>query len=104
MKIINSFVFVLLFILNGNSKENTYTGSTPANPSIRLFLGIALRDSIDFIRWQLILDDKHYTLNCNYGIGKPNTNGFINGGKKVTLSGAVSKKKIITVCKIKTEV
>jgi len=93
MKIINSLLFVLLSILNGNAKENTYTGSTPAGFSVRLFLGIPLKDSIDFIRWQLILDDKHYTLNCNYGISKSNTNGFINGGKKIMLSGAVSKEE-----------
>jgi hypothetical protein len=41
----------------------------------------------------------HYTLNCNYGIGKPNTNGFINGGKKIELTAFAAKKKIITNCK-----
>jgi len=93
MKIINSLLLLLLLTLNGKAKENTYTGSTPADRVIRLFLDIPLTDSIDFIRWQLILDDKHYTLNCNYGISKPNTNGFINGGKKIILSGAVSKEE-----------
>ena len=93
MKIVNSFVFILFFVSGASGKENIYTGSTPADPVIRLFLGIPLEDSIDFIRWQLILDDKHYTLNCNYGIGKPNTNGFINGGKKIELTGTLSKEK-----------
>lgn len=93
MKIINSFLLLLFFALNVKAEENTYTGSTPADSVIRLFLRIPLKDSIDFIRWQLILDDKHYTLNCNYGISKPNTNGFINGGKKIMLAGAVSKEK-----------
>src|SRR2546423_2960593 len=93
MKIVNSFLFLLLFVSCASGKENIYTGSTPADPVIRLFLGIPLEDSIDFIRWHLILDDKHYILNCNYGISKPNTNGFINGGKKISLNGTLSKQK-----------
>lgn len=51
-----------------------------------------MADSIDFIRWQLQIDDDHYILHCNYGIGKPNTDGFINGGKHVNLEGNVSKQ------------
>jgi hypothetical protein len=93
MKMVNTLLFILLFVSWASGKENIYTGSTPADPVIRLFLGIPLKDSIDFIRWQLILDDKHYTLNCNYGISKPNTNGFINGGKKIELNGTLSKEK-----------
>jgi hypothetical protein len=85
-----SFVFL---ISCANGKEKTYTGSTPAAPVIRSFLGIPLSDSIDFIRWKLILGDNKYQLQCNYGIGKPNTNGFINGGKKIELSGELRKEK-----------
>ncbi len=93
MKIADSFLFILLFVFCARGKENIYTGSTPADPVVRSFLGIPLADSIDFIRWKLILDDKHYTLNCNYGISKPNTNGFVNGGKKTELTGILSKGK-----------
>ncbi|MEI9810097.1 MAG: hypothetical protein WDO16_20745 [Bacteroidota bacterium] len=39
----------------------------------------------------MIRDDR-YHLHCNYGIGKPNTNGFINNGLKIELSGEVKKE------------
>lgn len=60
--------------------EIDFTASTPANNTVREFLGISQNDSIDFIRWQLtITDRKQFDVVCTYGIGKPNTNGFING-------------------------
>ena len=85
---------LLLFTLLGscaNSKETNYTASTPASSSVRTFLGISLTDSIDFIRWKLSLTDIKYSLECNYGIGKPNTNGFYDGGKKIVLSGITKR-------------
>ncbi len=95
MKFIHIF-FPALFIVSGVSgKENVYTGSTPAAPVIRSFLGIPLTDSIDFIRWKLVFTDKDYHLQCNYGIGKPNTNGFYNGGKKIEFTGLLKKEKNI---------
>jgi hypothetical protein len=95
MKIIIIVFSMLLFISCANSKETNFTASTPAATVIRYFLGIPLEDSIDFIRWKLTLDDDQYKLQCNYGIGKPNTNGFINGGKKISLSGIFKKEKNI---------
>jgi hypothetical protein len=95
VKIIIALLSLLATASCANGKEIIYTGSTPAASLIRSFLGISMNDSIDFIRWQLVLDGETYTLNCNYGIGKPNTNGFIDGGKKVTLKGALKKEKII---------
>jgi hypothetical protein len=92
MKMFSPFLYILLVIscANGNEKnvnEKIYIGSTPADPVIKSFLGIPLSDSIDFIRWKIILRDKRYQLQCNYGIGKANTNGFINGGLKIESSG-----------------
>ena len=89
MKITATVLSLVLFISCANSKETNYTASTPAAPIVRTFLGISLSDSIDFIRWKLSLTDLRYTLECNYGIGKPNTNGFYDGGKKVSFSGSV---------------
>ena len=93
MKRVSSFLFLLFIVSCGSGKENSYTGSTPAANIIRSFLEIPLSDSIDFIRWKLILRDNGYQLQCNYGIGKPNTNGFINGGKKIELNGVLKKEK-----------
>jgi hypothetical protein len=75
--------------------EKNYTASTPANAVVKTFLGIPLSDSVDFIRWKLKLSDNRFTLWCNYGIGKPNTNGFYNGGKTVELAGGLTKQKNI---------
>lgn len=84
-------VIISLFLLfdRGTGNGKMYTASTPADPVVRAFLGIPATDSIDFIRWKLELHDDHYQLQCNYGIGKPNTNGFINGGTNITIKGSI---------------
>jgi hypothetical protein len=80
---------ILCLLINGPGKDMSYTASTPAGKTVRIFLGISQTDSIDFIRWQLkIQNEKEFILLCSYGIGKPNTNGFINE-KKAELKGAV---------------
>ena len=91
MKIIPSLLLIILLASCANGKEITYIGSTPAHPVVRSFLGIPSRDSIDFIRWKLVFGKDHYHLKCQYGIGKPNTNGFIDGGKWIELSGILKK-------------
>jgi hypothetical protein len=93
MKIIFSFLSIILIVSCAHAKEHTFIGSTPAGPVIKSFLGISLTDSVDFIRWKLTLHDTRYQLECNYGIGKANTNGFINGGTKIELSGDCRKEK-----------
>lgn len=91
MKIITTLLSIILLVSCASSKETNYTASTPADPLVRTFLGISLTDSIDFIRWKLSLADKKYSLECSYGIGKPNTNGFYDE-KKVVLSGIVKRE------------
>ena len=95
MKCILSFFIFLPLIFPGSEKEKIFIGSTPANSVVRTFLGISLTDSIDFIRWKLVLQDGQYQLQCNYGIGKPNTNGFMDGGKRVEWKGSFSKQENI---------
>jgi len=74
-----------------NGKEITYRGSTPANAiDVRQFLGMPLADSIDFIRWKIAIHPDRYELSCQYGIGKPNTNGFWDE-KRVAFSGKYTK-------------
>jgi hypothetical protein len=85
---------MLVFFSCANAKDPTYIGSTPANNSlVRSFLQIPLADSVDFIRWKLSVGNDEFVLNCNYGIGKPNTNGFMQGGKCVELTGSFKKEK-----------
>jgi hypothetical protein len=95
MHLLFSLLASILLFFCTSEKEKNYTGSTPAAPEIRTFLGISLTDSIDFIRWKVSLQNDHYSLHCHYGIGKPNTNGFINGGKQVRLQGRLNKKENI---------
>ena len=93
MKIVHVIFCLFLFISCASSKEISFTASTPAGTLARSFLGIPLEDSVDFIRWKLILDDDKYNLQCNYGIGKPNSNGFINNGKSIAMNGTFKKEQ-----------
>ncbi len=93
MKIISFFLLIFFIASCAAGKERTYIGSTPANHFLRSFLGISFSDSVDFIRWKITMHDDKYILKCNYGIGKPNTNGFMNGGKWIELNGGLKKKK-----------
>ena len=89
MKTITALLCILL-ISFGYGKV-VYTGSTPANNSVKNFLGIPLSDSVDFIRWKLVTEGTQYSLHCDYGIGKPNTNGFIHT-KTIDIKGNLTKE------------
>jgi hypothetical protein len=75
------------------ARSQNFIGSTPANAAVKSFLGIPLSDSVDFIRWKLNINAEKFDLSCNYGIGKPGTNGFIDGGKHVGFSGLTRMEK-----------
>ena len=92
MKTFSTLLSLFIFISCASSKDKAYTASTPAAPVVRSFLGIPLTDSIDFIRWKLTFTDHTYSVECNYGIGKPNTNGFYDNGKKVAFTGNLKKE------------
>lgn len=89
---------LILFILAGchsSGKELYYTASTPAGAEVRNFLGIPAEDSVDFIRWKLkIINLETFTLSCSYGIGRPNTNGFMHE-KRVELKGNLGRQDVI---------
>lgn len=103
MKVIANVLCLCLLISCAHSTEIKYTASTPAAPLVRNFLGISLTDSIDFIRWNLSLEGNQYSLKCNYGIGKPNTNGFINGGKKIEFNGEYREEKNVYLLQNKNQ-
>jgi hypothetical protein len=91
MKIILALLVVSLACFSENSKQPGYHGSTTPNPEVREFLGISLTDSIDFIRWNLVIHPGRYELDCRYGLSKANTDGFSNE-KKTAFSGALAKQ------------
>src|SRR5688500_15765609 len=93
MKSVSSLLLCFIFFSCVSGREKIFTGSTPANQPVRNFLGISLTDSIDFIRWKLSFEENKYSLSANYGIGKPNTSGFMEGGKWAKFSGELKKEK-----------
>src|SRR5690349_2456384 len=82
--------FWLPFLLCSEKNETVYVGSTTAPVVVRNFFGIPLSDSVDFIRWKLVMQEGRYQLSVQYGIGKPGTAGFIDE-KRLSLSGQVEK-------------
>ena len=72
-----------------HTPETVLVGSTPGDATIKSMLSIDPKKDIDFIRWNLVLNEerKTFVLNARYGIGKPNTRDFEGGGEKVLLEG-----------------
>jgi len=73
---------------------NTFVGCTPAHMDVRLFLDISATDSIDFIRWKVLINKDNYELSCQYGISKGGTPGFINE-KSARFKGKVTNENHI---------
>lgn len=76
----------------------TLIASTPGDSLIKTLLDIPQVTNIDFIRWDLILtstESNNFQLNIIYGVSKPNTSGFIDGGEKRLIKGlySISKSK-----------
>lgn len=91
MKMIPALLIITLACINENNPSNAFHGSTTPNREVREFLGISLTDSIDFIRWNLVMYPDRYELDCRYGLSKPNTDGFSNE-KKAAFSGSLTKQ------------
>ena len=90
MKIITVLTFTFLYTLC-SAKEIVYHGCSPVDMPVREFLNISRTDSIDFIRWKLVLNHNQFQLDCSYGLSQPNTNGFSNE-QKVSFSGSFKKE------------
>jgi hypothetical protein len=54
MKAITVGIILLISYSLGSGKEETFVGSTPAGSLVKAFMGIALADSVDYIRWRLV--------------------------------------------------
>ncbi len=66
-------------------------GSTPGDELVKTMLTIPAEANVDFIRWNLILNDKNaFVLDINYGEAQPNTLGFKGNGEKKTFKGTFS--------------
>jgi hypothetical protein len=81
---------------NASSSKVVLVGSTPGETLIKSLLNINSEQQIDFIRWDLTLDqDQKFSLNINFGEGQPNTNGFKGGGERLALTGIYTVSKNI---------
>ena len=67
-------------------------GSTAGDSLIKSLLTIHPDTKVDFIRWDLTLNNGEnnantFVLNINFGEGQPNTSGFKGGGQKLSFHG-----------------
>ena len=89
----NTPLFLCLLLFGSSSAISTapeiiLVGSTPADGPIKSMLTIPTVTKVDFIRWDLKLNDKNaFTLEIAYGESQPNTLGFKDGGQKQTIKG-----------------
>ena len=77
------------FASTKNDKK-VFVGCTPGGDLIRSQLGISKEAIMDFIKWELVLDDLNrntFVLNIVYGESQPNTLGFKEGGKRKSYQG-----------------
>lgn len=99
---LRSLVIVLLnclFVLSSCSQSSTpsksspdiFVGSTPCDSLIRTFLNIPLKDSCDFIKWELSInkDSGIFHMKVNWGESKPNTNWF-KKANKIEVNGTLT--------------
>jgi len=88
----NTFLLLCVFLTascseSGTKPEIVLTGSTPGDEPIKTILTIPAETKVDFIRWNLVLDDKNvFVLDIAWGESKPNTLDFKSAGKQ-TIKG-----------------
>jgi hypothetical protein len=77
------------------TKPQHFVGSTPCDAYIRSILKLHEETPCEFIKWKMDVNipAKSFTAEILYGLSLPNTNGFQNGGKKLTISGKVEVSK-----------
>lgn len=85
-------VLVCFFTISCDAKTGNkileLTGSTPGDATIKSMLMIADHENVDFIRWKLnFYDNGEFDLELRYGLSKPNTLDFEDGGIKKTIKG-----------------
>ena len=105
MKKISTLLLIVL-LMSGFSirqskeiKTEVFVGSTPCDSPVKAIFNIHEKDSIDFMRWGLILSipdsgQGFFSIDLSYGIGQPNTLSFISGGNKFNTEGTIAISKL----------
>ena len=81
---------ICTFACNVHAKDqNILVGSIPGDAIAKQMLAIDSSENVDFIRLRIALSegDRKFDLSAAYGIGKPNTRDFENGGKSMSAKG-----------------
>lgn len=92
----NLLFLVCFYLITSCSATNFKTelalvGSTPGDEAIKAMLSIPPDTKIDFIKWELKLDNESaFVLDIHYGESQPNTLGFKADGQKQTFKGKLS--------------
>ncbi len=76
----------------------TFVASSPCSEGSRPLPGIPANAECEFINWKLRLNGEeakpaNYTLTYTWGMSKPGTSGFMNGGTTVIMQGKWSASK-----------
>ena len=74
--------------------QNILVGSIPGDELAKQMLAIDPAENVDFIRLRIALNegDRKFDLKATFGIGKPNTRDFENGGKSMSAKGQLEIK------------
>ena len=102
----NVFICVCILLAINCSAADTHSpqfvlvASTPGDELIKSRLAIPAETKVDFIRWELNLKDlpaeeDTFMLNIVFGVGKPNTTGFMNGGENRSIAGTYTVTKSV---------
>lgn len=77
--------------VKGSDQAISLSGSTLGDQPVKSILFIDARTTVDFIRWNLVLDSKGtFELEVNFGESQPNTLGFKGGGQRKKIRGTCS--------------
>ena len=90
------FAAICLVACDVQAKEpSILVGSIPGDAVAKRMLAIDGSENVDFIRLRIILNegDRKFDMNAGYGIGKPNTRDFENGGKSFSVRGVLEIKE-----------
>jgi len=81
------FFFMWICCIDHSPRAAVFVASTPCSQGTRPAPGIPKEGGCELIKWRLQLFKDTYMLDCDYGMPKQGTRGFVNGGHHVHREG-----------------
>ncbi|MBS1660340.1 MAG: hypothetical protein JST68_04745 [Bacteroidetes bacterium] len=83
------FQLIIILVMScwGSQDPAVFVGSTPCSERSRPLPGMAAEMPCEFMKWRLTLYPKTFELHCAYGMTKPGTKDFADGGRTIDLKG-----------------